>query len=264
MLDILVIRGIIAVFLISIVSATVGSFSVFRGSTFFVSGIAHGALAGAALGIFLTLALFPIDPLLMAMVFSVFFALAIGYATSRREDVDVAVGVMFAFSMSLAVLFLSMLREYASIAWGLLIGDLLLLSQEDLAILIVSVITIVLIFLIFYRKIMYSIFDPESAEASGLHVMWYDTLMFILIAVGVVALLKCVGAILVYALLIVPAAASRRMFPSVSGTITGAFVITLISGLGGIYLSYYLAVAPSSLAGLIAAAIYAVSLFRRR
>ncbi len=263
MFDILVIRGIIAMFLIAIVAATIGSFSVFRGSTFFVSGIAHGALAGAALGIFISLSFFPADPLIVAIIFSVFVALAIGYASYKKEDVDIAIGVMFAFSMSIAVLFLSMIREYASVAWGLIIGDVLLLSEEDINILLISVITLLIVFIIFYRKMLYVIFDPESAEANGVHVLLYESLLYVLIAVGVVALLKCVGAILVYALLVVPAAASRRIFQGMATTIAGAFIISLVSGLGGIWLSMYLNVAPSSLAGLIAASIYAVTLTKK-
>ncbi len=263
MLDILLIRGIVAMFLIAIVSATIGSFSVFRGSTFFVAGIAHGALAGAALGIFISITFFEINPLIVALLFSIFFALSIGFATRRKEDVDIAVGVMFALSMSLAVLFLSMIREYATVAWGLIIGDVLLLSSGDLNILLASVMTVLIIFVLFYRKMLYVIFDRESAEAAGIRVSLHETLLFIMIAVGVVALLKCVGSILVYALLIVPAASSRRLFGSVPGTIVGAFVISLVSGLGGIALSMYLSVAPSALAGLIASAIYAISLLKR-
>ncbi len=263
MLDILVIRGIIAVFLISIVSATVGSFSIFRGSTFFVSGIAHGALAGAALGIFISLTFFGVDYLIVALIFSVIFALVIAYASHLREDVDVAVGIMFAVSMSLAVLFLSMIREYASVAWGLIVGDMLLLSAQDIVILLLSTIFIALIFLLFSRKFLYVVFDRESAEASGIHVFAYESILFILMAVGVVSLLKCVGAILVYALLIIPAAAARRAFPSVGGTIAGGFIIALASGLFGIGMSFLVNVAPSSMAGLFAASVYAFTLIRK-
>ncbi len=263
MFSMFLIRGIIAVFLISIVSATIGSFSVFRGTTFLVSGIAHGALAGAALGIFISLTFFHIEPLLVAMIFSILFAVSIGYFLHLKENTDVAIGIMFAFSMSLAVLFLSMIREYASVAWGLIIGDILLLTQKDIDLLIISVITILVIFFIFYRKILFSIFDPETAEAIGVKPIYYETLLFILIAVGVVSLLKCVGVILVYALLIVPAAAAKRIARDTSSCILLAFIIALVSGLIGIYLSYFVNVAPSSLTGLIATGVYAITLLKK-
>ena len=263
MLSMFLIRAIIAVILISIVAATIGSFSVFRGSTFLVSGIAHGALAGAALGIFIALNFFSVEPLLVAMLFSVLFALSIGYFMYHKENADVAIGIMFAFSMSLAVLFLSMIREYASVAWGLIIGDILLLTEDDINLLIASVVTIVLLFLIFYRKMLFSIFDPESAEAVGIRPVLYETLLYVLIAIGVVSLLKCVGVILVYALLVVPAAAAKRVSKNISFCIGLAFVIALVSGLSGIYLSFFVDVAPSSLTGLVATAIYALTFLKK-
>ncbi len=261
--DIWLLRAVIAVFLIAIVSSLIGSYSVFRGSTFLVSGIAHGALAGASLGIFLTLYLFQANYLIVALLFSILFALAIGYASHRKESVDVAVGVMFALSMSLAILFLSLIKEYASIAWGLIVGDLLLLSLEDIEIMTVTVLVIIILFLLFHRRIIFSIFDPEGAQAMGLRPFLYESLLFVMVAMGVVVLLKGVGAILVYALLIIPAAASKRISSSVSSTLFFAFIISLVSGLGGLALSVYTPVSPSAYSGLIATTIYFLTMFRR-
>ncbi len=262
-INIWVLRGIIAVFLIAIVAATVGSFSVFQRSTFFVSGIAHGSLAGAALGIYLTLYLFPVNPFFTAILFSIFFAVAIGIASHRKEDVDVAIGIMFSFSMSLAILFLAMIKEYASVAWGLIIGDLLLLSSEDIIWMLTTVLLILLFFLLFRRRLLFSIFDPDGAESMGINPYIYETLLFILIALGVVVLLKGVGAILVYALLIVPAAAAKRFTATLEGTLVLSFFISLIAGLGGILLSIFTSVAPSAYAGLIATFIYFLSLLKK-
>ncbi len=262
-IDVWMLRAIVAVVIIAIVSALIGSYSVFRGSTFLVSGIAHGALAGAALGIFLTLYLFSANYLIVALLFSILFALAIGYASHKKESVDVAVGVMFALSMSLAILFLSLIKEYASVAWGLIVGDLLLLSQEDVEIMVVSVLIIVILFLLFHRRILFSIFDPEGAMASGIKPFLYESLLFVMVAMGVVILLKGVGAILVYALLIIPAAASKRVSSSISSTVALAFVISLLSGLGGLLLAVYTPISPSAYAGLIATGIYFLIIFKR-
>ena len=263
MFNIWVLRAIIAVVLISVISATVGSFSIFQKSTFFVSGIAHGSLAGAALGIYLSLYFFKFNPFLMAIIFSIIFALLIGYTSRKKEEVDVAIGIMFSFSMSLAILFLSMIKEYASVAWGLIIGDLLLLSQEDIQLMLLSVSLILLLFLIFRRKILFSIFDPESAESLGLNPYIYQSLLFVLIAIGVVVLLKGVGAILVYALLIVPSAAAKRFTQTLEGTIILSLFISLLSGIGGIAFSLLSNVAPSAYAGLISTFIYFLSLFKK-
>jgi len=262
-IDVWLLRAIIAIFLIAIVSSIIGSYSVFRGSTFMVSGIAHGALAGAALGIFLSLYFFHANYLLVALAFSILFALGIAYASHKKENVDVATGVMFALSMSIAILFLSLIREYASVAWGLIVGDLLLLSQLDVEIMLVSVALIVLLFILFHRKILFSIFDPEGALSVGINPWQYESLLFVMMAIGVVVLLKGVGAILVYALLIIPAAASKRISSSVSSSMLLSFLIALGAGLGGIFLSIYTAVSPSAYAGLIATTIYFLTIFRK-
>jgi len=262
-IDIWLLRAIVAVFLIAVVSAIIGSYSVFRGSTFMVSGIAHGALAGAALGIFLSLYFFATNYLFIALMFSVLFALGIAYASHKKENVDVATGVMFALSMSIAILFLSLIREYASVAWGLIVGDLLLLSQTDLEIMLISVAIIVLLFIIFHRKMLFSIFDPEGALSIGVNPWIYESILFVMIAIGVVVLLKGVGAILVYALLIIPAASSKRLSSSVSSSMLLAFIIALGAGLGGIILSVYTAVSPSAYAGLIATGIYFLTMFKK-
>ncbi len=262
-LSIWVLRGIIAVILISLVASTAGTFTVFKGATFFVSGIAHAVLAGAAFGIFITLYFFPFPEFLMTIFFAIFFALAIGYATHRSENVDVSVGIMFAFSMSLAVLFLAMIKEYASVAWGLIIGDLLLLSQEDVLWMSIAVLLILLLFLIFRRKMLFSIFDPEGAEAMGVNPYLYETLLYLLVGIGVVVIMKGVGAILVYALLIIPAAAGKRLSKGVLATGLFALLFSLLSGFGGIALSVLSGITPSALAGLIATFIYFLSYLKR-
>ncbi len=256
-------RAIIATFLIAVISSLIGSLAIFRGSTFMVSGVAHGALAGAALGIFLSLYLFPVNYLWAALGFSVLMALGIGYASHRRENVDVSTGVMFALAMSLAILFLSLIREYASVAWGLIIGDILLLSQDDLGIMLLSVSLIVFILLVFHRRILFSIFDPEEAMAVGINPHLYETLFFVLMAIGVVVLLKGLGAIMIYALLVIPAATSKRFSSSVGSTMLWAFIISIISGLGGLALSSLFPVAPSAYAGLIATGFYFASMLRK-
>ncbi len=257
-----VLRAFIAILVIAVISSTIGSYSVFRGSTFLVSGIAHGALAGAALGVLISIYIVPTEPYFFSIIFALGIALAVGYASKKHESMDVAVGVLFALSMSLAILFLSMIREYSAIAWSLIMGNLLLLSSTDIELMILTAVFLTLIFLLTHRKMLFSIFDPEMAKVSGVNPFKYESLLFVLMAVGIVVLLMGVGAILVYALLVIPAAAARRFFKTVEGTMAGAFAFTAISGFLGIALSLYIDVAPSALVGLIATIIYAFTFLK--
>lgn len=262
-----VIRAIIAIILVSIVSAFAGSFSVFRQSTFLIAGVAHAALGGAALGILLTLYnILPIDPLTGALFFAILTGLFVGYVTQKgeREKIDIAIGGAFALSMSLAVIFVSMIREYASVAWGLLLGDILLLSNSDIVYLLIMSIITIFVTIILFREFLFISFDMETASAYGVRVNLYNYIMLIIISVAVVIVLKGVGAILVYALLTIPPATANEIANSPSQVITYSFIISLFSGFGGLIVSFYVDVAPSGITGLIVTTIYIMTLVFKR
>ena len=109
-------RALIAAFLVAIVAAASGTFLVFRGLSFMASGVAHAALGGTALGIFLQdSGLVPwFDPILGALLFSVLVAVFTGYAgeSGITQKMEVAVGVSFALSMSLAVFLMYYIPPY--------------------------------------------------------------------------------------------------------------------------------------------------------
>ncbi|MCD6484313.1 MAG: metal ABC transporter permease [Candidatus Odinarchaeota archaeon] len=263
-----ILRAIIAVFLISILSAFVGSLAIFRESTFLVAGVAHAALAGAAFGILLSLyQITPyIDAFTGALIFAILVALFVGTVTlkSEKASVDVAIGTAFAFSMSIAVALISMIKEYATVAWGLLIGDLLLLSEKDILYLIVLTTIVMFTTLIFLREFLFVAFDMESATAYGIRVGFYHYLMLLLISTSVVVILKGVGAILVYALLTIPPAAANEIGKSTTSVIIIAFIISLFSGLLGLYIAFFVDIAPSGITGLIVTTIYMIVFIWKR
>lgn len=262
------IRALVAIVLVSIVSALAGSFSVFKKSTFMIAGVAHAALGGAAFGILMTLyGIFPFfSPLLGAVIFAVFTALFIGYITlgENEEKTDIAIGVSFAFSMSIAIIFISMIKEYAVVAWGLIIGDLLLLTNQDILYLLIMSIIAVLIVFVFFREFIFISFDPEGAAAYGLKVSLYQILLLVLISISVVVVLKGVGAILVYALLTIPPAAANEFSKSAYEVILWAFLISLIGGIIGVFTCLFINVAPSGIAGLVVTIIYLIVIGYKR
>jgi len=262
-----VIRAIIAIILISVVSAFAGSFSVFRQSTFLIAGVAHAALGGAAFGILLALySIVPfMDPLTGALIFAVLTGVFVGYVTQKgpREKIDIAIGGAFAMSMSLAVIFVSMIREYATVAWGLLLGDILLLSNTDILYLLVMSIVITFVSILLFREFLFISFDMETASAYGVRVNLYNMIMLVIISIAVVVVLKGVGAILVYALLTIPPAAANEIADSPSQVVTYAFAISLFSGFVGLAISFFADVAPSGITGLVVTIIYVITVILR-
>lgn len=258
-------RALIGVLMIAIVASTSGSFLVFRGLSFMTSGVAHAALGGAALGLFLQASnIAPwFDPMLGALVFSVFVALVTGYAgeTGIGEKMEVAVGVSFALSMSLAVFLMYYIPpvEVPSI-WGYLVGDLLLLNNLDIVMLSGTAVLLLIATILFNKEFVYVSVDMEGSTAQGLNARAYHYLMLITSALAIALATKAVGAILVYAILVAPAAASNEVLNSVRGVMIAVFVIAIISQVVGIAVSLSVRASPSAIAGILAALSYIVAL----
>ena len=263
-----ILRALVAVVLMAMISGTIGSFTVFRGYSFLIAGIAHAAMAGAAFAIFLDYyGILPnMHPLFGALIFGLIMTFTVGYFSQKgsHETIDIAIGISFAMAMSTAILFISMIREYAVQAWGLIMGDLLLLTMFDLILLVIITSITVFLVILFYREMLLIAFDIESAYALGLRVSFYNYLILILSTFSVVVMLKGVGAILVYVLLVIPAAAANNIAKTASSVMIFALIFALISGVLGLILSLLLDVAPSALAGIIATLIYLVSLVIKR
>jgi ABC-type Mn2+/Zn2+ transport system permease subunit len=262
-------RAIIAAVLIAIVAAASGTFLVFRGLSFMASGVAHAALGGTALGIFLQdTGLVPwFDPILGALLFSVLVAVFTGYAgeSGITQKMEVAVGVSFALSMSLAVFLMYYIPPYrVPQIWGYLIGDILLLNNLDVIMLASTAVLLGFITLMFNKEFVYVSVDMEGSVAHGMNARAYHYLMLIVSALAIALATKAVGAILVYAIMVAPAAASNEIVKSVRGVIFAVFLIALIAELVGIATSFVVFVSPSAIAGILAALSYLLALQIKR
>lgn len=255
-----VLRALIAIVLISILAATAGSFSVFRGLSFLVAGVAHASLAGAALAVLLEQygLLGEANVTIFALLAGIFLALFVAFTTNveLREQMETAIGIAFAFSMSLALLFISLMKEYSVEAWALILGDIYLLTPQDIVMLTIITVIVAFFFVILLREFIFISFDPEGTNALGVNIKMYNILMLVLIASATVVLLRGVGAILVYAVLVVPPAIASRLAGDVIRIMLITFLIALAAGLLGILLSFIIPAAPSAIIGVILTILY--------
>lgn len=262
-------RAILGAILIAIIAAASGTFMVFRGLSFMASGVAHAALGGTALGIFLQdSGLVPwFDPVLGALLFSVLVAVFTGYAGESGivQKMEVAVGVSFALSMSLAVFLMYYIPPYrVPQIWGYLIGDILLLNNFDIIMLGSTTLLLAVITLMFNKEFVYVSVDMEGSTAHGMNARAYHYLMLIVSALAIALATKAVGAILVYAIMVAPAAASNELVKSVRGVIFSVFLIALIAEFIGLVTSFVVYVSPSAIAGILAALSYILALQIKR
>ena len=262
-------RALVASLFVAFIAATSGTFMVFRGLSFLTAGVAHAALAGAALGLLLQATGFApwFSPILGAVIFAILMAVLTAYAGERgiAQKMEVAVGVAFALSMSIAV-FLMYYLPPAMIPqiWGYLFGDLLLLDNLDIVLLAGTALSLILIVILFKKEFVYVSIDMEGSTAHGMSARGYHYLMIIVAAIAIALAAKAVGAVLVYAILVAPAAASNEVLKTVNGVIFGCFVLALLAMLIGLASSFAILASPSAIAGIVAALMYVVAIQVKR
>jgi len=242
-------RALIAGALVGFLASYYGVFVVQRGLSFLGSGLAHAAFGGIALGLLLNF-----EPLWIAVPFTVIVAIGIFWVRDRTElGSDTAVGIFFAVSMALGIVFLFLKREYTSDAFTYLFGSILAVTWTDIKITAI-VVLITFLTLPLWRRWAYASFDRELAETDHLAVERDNYILSILIAVTVVVAIKVVGIVLIAAFLVIPAATSRLL----SGTFRRMTIISVIIGflsaIIGLWLSYYLDV-PSGAAIILLQAV---------
>ena len=250
-------RAFIASALIGVVCSLVGVFVVLKGLAFIGAGTAHAAFAGVAFGF-----LIGGNPL----VFSILFGLSAVWITSLLEvkvkmKPDVSLGVFYTFTMALAILFLGLMPTYNPEILGYLFGSILSVTPTDLkTILVLSMIILSCLF-IFFKEFHFISFDQEMAEASGIPAKMLFFLLLNLISLSIVISLKAVGAILVLALVVIPAASAEQWATHIRSMMLGSAAIGVLASWGGMILSYWLDLPSGATIVLLLTTIFALSVF---
>ncbi|MGC8849717.1 MAG: metal ABC transporter permease [Candidatus Bathyarchaeia archaeon] len=260
-------RAVIGVFLASL-TAMLGALTLLRGVAYLPAEASHSALGGAAIGVYLSAyAISWVDPFLVAALFSVATALITEYAGRRdgAEAMGAAIGGSLAATMAMYAFVRGLVPgELKAVIDGYLIGDVLLLSSRDILQLTAATLLTLAFTLLFYNELTYICFDMDGAEALGLNVVLYDRLLFALAGIAGVVAAKSMGALLVYAFMIAPAASARELTNRVRDHLILSFIIALSSGLIGLAAASILNLPASGTIAAIPSGIYIVLLTLRR
>jgi len=218
---------------VAILAGTVGYFLVLRGQTFAGHALSHVGFTGAT-----GAALIGIAPLWGLVGFTIAMAVAMGLAGERLAGRDVAVGMILSVALGLGLLFLHFYTAYASAATNLLFGNVLGVSLEALAVLaILAVLGLVALGAIM-RPLIFASLDPELAEAKGVPLRTVSTVFLVIVAIGVAESAQIVGILLVFTLMVGPAAAAQRLSTRIGAGIALSILLALAEGWGGLVLAY--------------------------
>lgn len=257
-------RGMIAAILVGIVCAVVGTYVVLRGMAFFGDALAHTILPGIALGYLVSGG--QRDPLFWwALGTAVVAALGIG-AISKNAEIkeDTAIGIIFAGMFALGIALISTVRSYAVDLSHFLFGDVLSVSTQSLWLILVFGGLVLLVIIAFYKEFTTLSFDPILAATLRLPVGLLNNLLLTLIAVTVAVSLQTVGVALMVAMLVTPAATAYLLTHRLSTMMSLAAVFASLSGIIGLYLSYYLSIASGAAIVLTATLFFMMAFAYKR
>jgi manganese/iron transport system permease protein len=227
--------------IVGVTCAALGVYVVLRRMAFIGDALAHTALPGVVVAYLNGWNLFG-----GAVAAGLLTALGIGWV-SRRQAVreDTAIGVLFTGMFALGILLISGVRSFRDFS-HILFGNILGVTLPDLALLAGIALGILLALAVFHKELELTSFDPMHAEAIGIRADRLRTLLLVLLALAVVSSIQVVGVVLTSALLVTPAAAASLLTKRLPLMIAIAAAVAVGSGVAGIFLSYYLAVASGA------------------
>jgi len=220
--------------IIALVAGFVGYFVVLRRLSFAAHALSHIGFAGAAGAV-----LIGINPLFGLLAFTVGGGLGMASLGKRAINRDVQIGTVLAFMLGLGVLFISLYKGYATEAYSILFGEILGISANDVLISLIVGILLIITMILIYKPLLFTTLDEDVAEAKGLPVLGLGITFLIIIAIATSIAVQVVGILLIFALLVTPAAIAERISKKPLQGVIISSIVALVATWFGIFISFY-------------------------
>lgn len=217
---------------LGLLGGLVGTFVMKRDLAFAVHGISELSFAGAAFAL-----LIGADIIFGSLIGSVAAAVLLGFMGVRARDKNSIIGVIMPFGLGLGILFLALYEGRAANKFGLLTGQIVSVATVQLQALAGTAVVVMIALLAIWRPLSFASVDPEMAEARGVPVRGLAIGFMVLLGISVALSIQIVGALLVLALLITPAAAALRVTTSPKLVVVLSVAFALTATVGGILLA---------------------------
>ena len=249
-------HGLEAAVMAGALCGLIGVFVTLRGMSYIGHGLSHAIFGG-----FAAAPLLGVNVLLGAGVWGLASALAITSVTRRRKiGADAAIGVITTASFALGVALLTSFGNRGPNFDAALFGSILGVETGDLVLLAVALVLTVTVFTVFYRRLLFTTFDPEVADVSGVNVKAMDTLLMAVLSLSILASLTIIGVTLVAATLVIPPVVARMLTDSFSRMLWISTAVGATCGGVGMYASYDLKIPSGTTIVLVNAAVFLIVL----
>ena len=253
-------HAFIACLLASVSCGIIGTYVVVKKIGFLAGGIAHTVLAGMGIAYF-----FDGSPLIGAIVAALIAAVLIGWINLRwKQQEDILIAAFWSVGMAIGILFISRTPGYSIDLMSYLFGNILLVSVQDLYLMLILDIAIIVLIILFNKQFLAAAFDEEFARLRGINIEFFNILMLCMVALTVVLLIQIVGLILVIALLILPAASASQFVASIRRIMTLAIIFSMTITTVGLMISYQPDLPSGSTIIILAGITYGLSVIIQR
>ncbi len=218
----------------AVLAGAVGFFLVLRGQTFAGHALSHVGFTGAT-----GAALFGLSPLAGLLAFTLLAGVGMGLIGEKLAERDVAIGMVLSLALGLGLLFLHFYTSAATQATALLFGNVLGVNQSSLWTLVALAAVSLAALGWIARPLIFASLQAELAEARGVPMRRLSVAFLAIVAVAVAECAQIVGVLLVFTLMVGPAAAARNVARGVAAAIAISVALALLEAWGGLTLAFY-------------------------
>lgn len=256
-------NGTIAAVLVGGLCGLIGVYIVLRGMSYIGHGLSHAIFGGAVVAFVLQINFY-----LGAGLWGFIAALLINQTVQRtRINADAAIGVITTASFAIGVALISRYRRFTQSFDAALFGNILGVTQTDVWVIIGVTLLILLVVGLLYKQLLFTTFDSEVAQVYGVSTGWIETWFALILAAAIIASIQILGVTMIAAALVVPAITARLLTDSFHRMIAISTGVGALTGLLGMYLSFYVDVSSGATIVLLQAVLFSLALIvmsRRR
>lgn len=248
-------RAFLAAIFIAGIAPMLGVFLVIRRQSLMADTLSHVSLAGVALGVFLNL-----NPSLTTLLIVVIAAIILEYLrTLYRSYSEISIAILMSGGLALALVLMNLSGgNSATSIQSYLFGSIVTITQEQVWILGFLFLVVFALFFLFKRPMYILTFDEDTAHVDGLPVRVMSMLFNVLTGVAIAMMIPIAGALLISAIMVLPAAISMRLGKSFNAVILISVVIGMIGMMSGLTSSFYLDTPPGATITLVFIALFLV------
>lgn len=248
-------NALLGIILVTPIFGILGTMIINNKMAFFSDALGHSALTGVAIGVILGIK----NPVWSMIIFSILLSIAVLIVKdANTASTDTIIGVFSSTAVALGIVILSRQGGFSKYS-VYLIGDLLSISQSDLLILTIVALLVIILWVLFFNKLLLISINQSLARSRGISVKLYEYLFSIIMAVVVTISIQWVGILIISSLLILPAASARNLANNMRQYHIYSVSIAVVSGISGLVLSYFWGTASGATIVIVAATFFVLT-----